>query len=131
MTVDQPTATVLYVEDEVLLQDLVETALREAGFDVTVTTTGAAALKALEDNVEAFRGLVTDINLGKGPDGWAIAKRARELRPDVPVVYVSGASDHEWTSKGVPHSVMIAKPFAAAQVVVAISSLLVRTDEQR
>ena len=41
------------------------------------------------------------------------------------------ASDHDWTSKGVPHSVMIAKPFAPAQVVVAISSLLVRTDEQR
>jgi hypothetical protein len=42
----------------------------------------------------------------------------------LPVIYVSGASHQDWTSKGVPESVMIAKPFAPAQIVVAISGLL-------
>jgi hypothetical protein len=41
----------------------------------------------------------------------------------MPVVYVSGASHGEWTSLGVPHSVIIAKPFAPIQIVVAISGL--------
>ena len=46
----------------------------------------------------------------------------------MPIVYVSGASGSEWTSKGVPHSVMISKPFASSQIVVAVSSLINATD---
>jgi DNA-binding response OmpR family regulator len=82
-------------------------------------------LETYKDNV---RGLITDINLGKGPDGWDVARHARELIPALPVVYMSGASAHEWTSHGVPHSVFIAKPFAPAQVVTAISTLLNASD---
>ena len=58
-------------------------------------------------------------------DGWELACAAREQASDLPVIYVSGASGHEWASRGVPGSLMIAKPFAPAQIVVAISSLLV------
>lgn len=73
-------------------------------------------------------GLITDINLGDGPDGWQVARKARELVGGLPVVYVSAASEHEWTSHGVPNSVMVTKPFVPAQVVVAISSLLIVSD---
>ena len=120
--------TLLYVEDEAITQDLVEACLREAGFEVLIASSGAQALDLLGTSNGALRGLITDINLGDGPDGWDVACRARELTSGLPVVYVSGASDGEWTSRGVPNSVMIAKPFAPAQIVVAISSLLVSTD---
>lgn len=118
----------LYVEDEIITQDLVETSLREAGFEVLTASDGAQALDLLGRPNGALRGLITDINLGDGPDGWAVACKARELTSGLPVVYVSGASEGDWTSRGVPNSVMIAKPFAPAQIVVAISSLLVSTD---
>ena len=118
----------LYVEDEAITQDLVEASLREAGFEVLLASCGAEALELLGTSDGALRGLITDINLGDGPDGWDVACRARELTSGLPVVYVSGASEGEWTSRGVPCSVMIAKPFAPAQIVVAISSLLVSTD---
>jgi len=120
-------ATLLYVEDEILIQDAVETALREAGFDVIVASDGDEAIAALRDG-HTFRGLVTDINLGTGPDGWAVARIAREVTPGLPVVYLSGASGHQWTSHGVPQSVMVAKPFANTQVVVAIAGLLNTSD---
>jgi len=42
----------------------------------------------------------------------------------IPIVYMSGASGHEWTSHGVPNSVLIAKPFAIGQIVTAVSQLL-------
>jgi len=42
----------------------------------------------------------------------------------MPVVYLSGDSEADWTARGVPQSVFIAKPFAPAQVVTAISTLL-------
>jgi hypothetical protein len=60
--------------------------------------------------------------------GWDLACAARERAGDLPIVYVSGASGHEWASRGVPNSLMITKPFAPVQVVVAISSLLVASD---
>ena len=118
----------LYVEDEFLTQDLVETALSEAGFEVLAARDGTHALDLLATPNGTLRGLITDINLGDGPDGWDVARKAREMISGLPVVYVSGASEGEWTSKGVPHSVMIPKPFAPAQIVVAISSLLVSVD---
>lgn len=121
-------AMLLYVEDEFITQQCVVDTLREAGFAVTVASSGAEAMGLLETSAEQFRALVTDVDLGQGLDGWGIARRARELAPSVPVVYVSGASQHDWASKGVPASVMIAKPCAPAQIVVAVSTLLNAVD---
>ena len=45
--------------------------------------------------------MLTDIRLGAGPDGWSVANRARELNPDMPLVYMSGDSAHQWTEHGV------------------------------
>jgi DNA-binding response OmpR family regulator len=118
----------LYVEDEIIIQELVESSLREAGFEILIASDGTEALDLLGTSNGALRGLITDINLGDGPDGWQVACRARELTSGLAVVYVSGASEGEWTSRGVPNSLMIAKPFAPAQIVVAISSLLVSSD---
>ncbi|MDZ4790789.1 MAG: response regulator [Hyphomicrobiales bacterium] len=122
-------AVLLYVEDDFLTQDVIVTALKEAGFEVDIASNGEEALAKLSNGAD-FRGLITDINLGKGPNGWDVAREARSRQNSLPVVYVSGDSDKEWSEKGVPLSVMIAKPFAPAQVVVAVSSLLVKADTQ-
>jgi DNA-binding NtrC family response regulator len=71
----------------------------------------------------AFSALVTDINLTGKLLGWEVAKRARELHPEIPVVYMTGAG-HDWAVNGVPNSVLVSKPFAAAQIVTAVSQLL-------
>ena len=125
---DQAAPVLLYVEDEFMTKDLVETALQEAGFEVLAASDGTRALGLLETTNGALRGLITDINLGDGPDGWEVARKARAATSRLAVVYVSGASEHEWAEKGVPNSLMISKPFAPAQIVVAISSLLVAAD---
>jgi CheY-like chemotaxis protein len=57
-------------------------------------------------------------------DGWEVARQAREIDPDFPIVYMSGASAEDWPAKGVPDSIMLAKPFAPAQLVTAIAHLL-------
>ena len=53
---------------------------------------------------------------------------ARELAPAMPIVYMSGDSTHEWASQGVPGSVMLAKPFAPAQLVTAVATLVTEAD---
>lgn len=114
----------LYVEDELFIQHMLMPALQEAGFQLLVADSGTQALDLLAQNAKLLHGIVTDVNLGHGPDGWEVAQKGRESIHNLPVVYVSAASDHEWLSKGVPNSIMVAKPFVPAQVVVAISSLL-------
>lgn len=118
----------LYVEDEILIQHGVAASLEDAGFKVLIADSGEQALRMLATQCSELRGLVTDVNLGEGADGWDVAREARKLIGGLPVVYVSAASDQEWTSQGVPGSTMITKPFASAQLIVAISSLLVASD---
>lgn len=115
---------VVYVEDDVLTQGVVEAALADAGFHVLLAETAEAGLALLEVQAEEIVGLVTDIQLGGGTDGWDLARRSRELHPTLPVVYVSGTDGPDWCARGVPASVMIAKPFSPAQVVVALASLI-------
>ena len=102
-----PTKTLLLVEDEGLIRHDLKEGLVEAGFDVSDVAAGGTALSEIEADASRFSGLVTDINLGKGPDGWEIARRARELLPNLPVVYISGHGSADWPSKGVPNSLTL------------------------
>ena len=117
----------LVEDDEGVISPLEET-LRDGGFDLELAKDGAAALGILEARSETLRGLITDVNLGAGPNGWDVARRARELSEDMPVVYMTGADGHEWAAHGVPNSTLVHKPFAPAQIVTAISALLNVTD---
>jgi len=121
-------AVLLLVEDEALLQEVLDVGLTDAGFQVVVTSDGAQALAELDADVTRFKAVITDVKLGSGPDGWEVARRARELEPKMPIVYMSGDSDHEWSSKGVPSSIIIAKPFAPAQLVTAVSTVINEAD---
>jgi DNA-binding response OmpR family regulator len=122
---------VLYVEDEGIIREMSGLVLEDAGFDVVMAANGTAAIDALDGNADPFCAIVTDINLGSGPDGWEVARRARELNEALPVVYVTGGSAHQWKTKGVANSVLIAKPFNPTQLVVAISALLEKMDTNR
>ncbi len=119
---DENGPCVLYVEDEPAVLDLGVVALEEGGFRVVCATSGADALRELETPDAAFRALVTDIDLSSVITGWDVARRGREVFPDLAVIYVSGGSAHDWNSQGVPGSIMLTKPYALAQLVVAVSS---------
>lgn len=116
---------ILVVEDEVLIQSLLSEALHDGGYEAKITGSGEEAIKLLDVSDSKFRALVTDINLGRGKlDGWEVARHAREVDPDMPVVYMTGDSAADWSSKGVPNSILITKPFAPAQILTAVSQLL-------
>jgi DNA-binding response OmpR family regulator len=116
---------ILVVEDDQLVQSVVEESLTEGGFEIVIASSGRNALELLDSSGGKYRALVTDINLGPGDvDGWDVARHAREIDPNFPVVYMSGKDAAEWPSKGVPNSIMLPKPFAPAQLVTAVSQLL-------
>jgi len=118
--------SILFVEDEAVLRTVMEEELNDAGFAVSMASRGKQAITMLDSPGADYRALVTDIHFGDDPSttGWDVARHARELQPDLPVVYITGAGADEWTSQGVPNSVLVKKPFAPAQVITAVSQLL-------
>ncbi len=123
--------TLLLVEDENLIAIALQDELLGAGYAVVIASDGDAALKELNEDAARFRAVITDVRLGAGPDGWAVAHAAREISPAVAIVYMSGDSAVGWASKGVPECVMLPKPFAAAQLIAAISTLITAADAIR
>ncbi|MDW9450900.1 response regulator [Sinorhizobium meliloti] len=116
--------TILLAEDETLLLLDFEDALKEAGFMVLAVTSGKKALEHLKAAESSIAGIVTDIRFAESPSGWDVARIAREIDPEMPVVYISGDSAPDWASQGVPKSIMIEKPFVMSQLIVATSQLL-------
>ena len=119
------TPTVLIVEDEIMIHDLLREPLEQGGYAVKTAVSADEAIASLEAEPTSVQALITDINLGRGMlTGWDVARRARELNPAIPVVYMTGDSGAEWSANGVPDSQLVVKPFAPAQVVTAVSTLI-------
>jgi DNA-binding response OmpR family regulator len=115
---------ILVVEDDHSIQAMVEEALTDAGFYPAIAPSGEEAVTLLRGDRGGYRVLVTDISLRGTMQGWEVAQHAREIDPDFPVIYMSGASAADWAVKGVPNSIMLKKPFAPVQLVTAIANLL-------
>lgn len=113
----------LLVENEPMILHDVEDALAEGGYEVLTALSGAEAMDRLGEG-KNFAGLITDIRLGDGMNGWEIARRVREVNSGVAVIYITADSASDWASQGVPGSRLVQKPFANAQLVTAISTLL-------
>src|SRR5436190_11885672 len=108
------TSCVLLVEDEFLVSDMVAEVLVEHGFEVHAVANAKDALRHLTRGARCDL-LFTDINLPGGVDGAALAQLARELRPELPVVYASGTVKPE-ALKVVPNATFIPKPYDPEKV---------------
>jgi CheY-like chemotaxis protein len=103
-------ATILVVEDEALIGEMVAEALQEQGFQVFVASNAADALRYVESGA-AIDALFTDIHLPGGMNGSELASRVRSLRPEMPIVYASGRwhpTDHDGL---VTRSAFLPKPY--------------------
>jgi len=121
----------LLVEDDPLVLLVAQEALESGGYAVAVAANAAEVISALDERSAEFAGLVTDVRLGDGADGWEVARHARELMPVLPIVYMTGDSAGDWPVHGVPNSAVVQKPYAPAQLVTAISTLITSADAIR
>lgn len=114
--------SVLVVEDEILISNLVAEALGEVGFDVHAVPDAAEALRYLDadPNVDV---LFTDINLPGGMDGSILAERVRKRRPDLPIVYCSGRYSPSAVSPPVSRSVFVKKPYDLDDICTLLARL--------
>jgi CheY-like chemotaxis protein len=112
-------STVLVVEDEVLISEMVSDVLLDQGFDVHVVSSGDEALRFIASGCQIDL-LFTDINIDGEIDGEALAQRARELRPNLPIVFASGRMSVLDHLKATPGATCLPKPYNAAQLCTAV-----------
>ena len=103
---------VLFVEDEFFICEWIAQSLSEQGFAVDSVTNAADAL--LHITRAPIDVLLTDINLPGGMDGTALARCARELQPNLTVIYASARAATLKQEARVPGSVLLPKPYEPA-----------------
>jgi CheY-like chemotaxis protein len=110
--------SVLLVEDDALVRECLSEMLGEMGLRVAALPNASEAL-ALPDGAEAPSVLVTDVRLGAGLDGFALAAAARDRWPGIHAVLISGdarSAEHALA----PTESFLAKPFRMDDLVQAI-----------
>jgi CheY-like chemotaxis protein len=103
--------SVLVVEDEILISNLIAEVLDESGFAVHAVADGEQALRYLESGADVDI-LFTDINLLGPMDGSMLARAARAQRPELPIVYCSGRYSPSALAPPVPRSIFVTKPYS-------------------
>lgn len=93
------TGKVLLVEDELLVRQYAEKQFRTLGFDVISASHGSEALATLKQSGHVDL-LFTDVMMGDGLNGPELADAARQLQPDLKVLFTSGYTENAMLRQG-------------------------------
>jgi PAS domain S-box-containing protein len=116
--------TVLVVEDEFVVRELIVEVLKELGYSTLEADDGSAALKIL-DSKQRVDLVISDIGL-PGLNGRQIIDAARETRPSLKVLFMTGYAENAAIAAGFlePGMAMITKPFAMEALATRIRDML-------
>ncbi|KIT15661.1 Blue-light-activated protein [Jannaschia aquimarina] len=124
--------TVLLVEDEAPVRAFASRALRLKGYAVVEADSAEDALSRLSDESLHIDLFLTDVMM-PGKDGPTWIKEAREMRPDVPTVFVSGYTQRSLIDgkMPVPNSTFLPKPFSLSELSRAVVDVLEKHRDDR
>ena len=111
--------TVLLVEDDAAVRSLTRRMLASLGHTVTAAASGAEALGLVEVADRLPDLLLTDVRM-PGIQGPELARRLRDRRPDLPVVFTSGFSAELGDSVAIHGAQVLDKPFDLRRLDAAI-----------
>ena len=114
---------VLVVEDECLIRMLVCNLLEEAGYACIEAASAIEALALLDSKLCRPALLVTDFNLGPGPNGQTLAREAVSRIPGLPVVFMTGNPESFDDYPFRANEKLVAKPFAGTDLVDGVVAL--------
>jgi two-component system cell cycle sensor histidine kinase/response regulator CckA len=117
--------TILLVEDDAGVRSLLERALRQYGYDVLVASGGPEAIAKVGQYTGKLDLLVSDVMMA-GMSGPDMAEVVLQLRPGLPVLFVSGYNEMERVHGGVldPAVNLLSKPFTPAKLVQRVQAIL-------
>jgi CheY-like chemotaxis protein len=117
--------TVLLVDDDAILLEIMEHVLQNLGFKVFVADSGKEAVVLLQKHQDIIDYLITDLSM-PDMDGWETLAALRKIRPDLPAVLSSGydetqamSGDHDESFQGFLH-----KPYTKADLNNVLGRIL-------
>lgn len=122
MVEDRP--VVLIVDDDDQVLDAAASALQLLGYRVIPATNGEAALEIIK-YYRPIDLLMTDIIMPGAVDGWELARRAKQLRPDLLVLYMTGHAEKLLADESKPGlGPVLPKPWRAHQLASLVNRAL-------
>ena len=117
--------TVLVVDDEEDLRDIMRRMLERRGFDTLIAGDSQQAITACREHPGDIDILVTDLGL-PGVSGGELSRSATELRPTMSVVYISGLPKEIAVADGLigEDALLVKKPFSSEVLVQTLRSVL-------
>ena len=114
---------VLLVEDEDMVRAVAERALARAGYEITACPDGEDGLVEIQNGGE-FDLVVSDVVM-PGMDGPAMVREIRKLRPDLPVLFMSGYAEENLRAEiDVPNMHFIPKPFSVSEISDKVGAVM-------
>jgi len=110
--------SVLLVDDEPLVRTATAEMIRDLGHGVEEAAGGAEGLARIEGGL-SIDAVITDYMM-PGMDGGALSRRIAEIRPNLPVLLITG---YTGPTDDVLHLPRLAKPFGQAEIAAALGSL--------
>ncbi|MGI8401319.1 MAG: ATP-binding protein [Gemmatimonadaceae bacterium] len=119
------TETILLVEDDSSVRDLVERVLRSRGYHVLAAQHGGDALQLASHTLRVVDLVLTDVVM-PSMSGRELVEALRAGRPALRVLYMSGYTDDEIIRRGLhdPSISFIQKPFTAANLAMQVRKSL-------
>jgi nitrogen-specific signal transduction histidine kinase len=121
--------TILLVDDEAVIRNLMRVSLEQAGYRVLLAQDGAEAMARLAQAHEAVALALVDLML-PGMDGQAVIRTLRRIKPHLPVVIVTG-TDATPAELAASSDAVVYKPFTTQQLLAAIADVLARREQPR
>jgi two-component system cell cycle sensor histidine kinase/response regulator CckA len=114
-------ATILLVEDEDPVRMFCARALRSKGYRVTEARNGQAAISLIENNVDPFDLMITDVVMPE-MDGPTLIEMSRAIRPDLPIICISGYADGSFRDRinQFGNLLFLGKPFTLQQLAKVV-----------
>ena len=119
------TETILVVDDNEMVRETTVLMLETAGYEVFEAASMKEAMSVIEGTPKKIHLLLSDVVM-PGGSGFELAAQTRKLRPDMHVLYMSGAPDRAHTNEfGLsPHDAVLYKPFRPAELTGRIRQIL-------
>lgn len=114
---------VAVVDDDPRILESLEELLESAGYDVRLH---ASASSLLASDIASIDCLITDIGMPV-MDGFELRKRAKQLRPDLPVFLISGRRDLIESPASGEVEAVFHKPFDGPTLLAAVANAVRRT----
>jgi CheY-like chemotaxis protein len=112
-------ATILLVDDDPVLRNLVHRVLRHGGYNVITGSGAPEALTIAECHDEPIQLLLTDVEM-PGMNGFELMRRLRLERPELKVLFMSGSTK----AAAVSDHPFLSKPFTLVQLLTTVRKVL-------